>query len=427
MAKNLKIWVVYQFASTPDMPGSERSYQFAKAFARMGHEVTFLTSSFNHWGKIEKITNGEPFILSSEDNLRIVYLKTRPLYYQNNHRRFLNMLYFACALRTVSDKVATSPDIIIASYPSPFAALAAYRLSKKYEAAFVLEIRDLWPQVWIERKAFHRYHPFVVLLFALEKYLYSRTPVFITALPYVSDYLSERGITPQKIEWVPNGINLAEFIEASKGDTAYDGVDEILNSMNAERQKGKMIAVYAGGIGVGNRVDYIIEAARILRDEGENNISFCIVGEGHSKKDIIRSVSDNKLGSVKIWPAIPRRAIPNVLSHADVGLLCLRDNPIYRYGVNLNKVYDYMAAGLPVVFSAKVRNNLVDISGGGITVQPENPAEIAKALKKLLSMKAEARVDMGKRGFTHIAENYDVNDKLSKRYIDAISRNFTDS
>ena len=119
---------------------------------------------------------------------------------------------------------------------------------------------------------------------------------------------------------------------------------------------------------MGNRVDCILKAANVLKDKGENGISFVMIGEGHAKKELRKYVSDNKLDSVRIWPAISRKTVPKVLSRADVGILCLHDNPIYRYGVNLHKVYDYMAAGLPIVFSAKVRNNLVETSKAGITV-----------------------------------------------------------
>jgi glycosyltransferase involved in cell wall biosynthesis len=420
MKKKLTIWIIYQFASTPDLPGSERSYQFAKAFAQVGHQVTLWTSSFNHWGKVDKIKNDEPYIIEHNGKLKIIHVKTKPLYYSNNYKRFLNMVYFAHAILKISKTVA-APDIIIATYPSPFSAVAGYKLSVRYNAKFILEIRDLWPQVWVERKAFSRFHPFIVIMVALEKYLYKRTHIFVTALPYVGEYLSVRGIKPDKIEWIPNGINLEDVKAAIEEDISCHEINNIIDFMKLEKKKGKMSAVYVGGIGVGNRVDCIIKAARMLRDKGENSISFCIVGEGHSKNELMKYVSDNKLDSVRFWPAIPKRAVPKVLIHADVGVLCLRDNPIYRYGVNLNKLYDYMAASLPVVFSGKVKNNIVEISRGGITVQPENPTEIANALNQMKSMNAEERIIMGKRGYNYIAEHYDVNNKLSKKYLDIIN------
>ncbi len=411
--------MINQFAGTPDMPGSERNYLFAKTFAEMGNHVTLWTSSYSHWGKKETIKDKAPYIIKNEGNLRIIYLKNRPIYYRNDHKRFLNMINFAYVLLKVSKGILPSPDVVVASYPSPFAAVAANRLADRYNARFVLEIRDLWPQVWVERKAFSRYHPFIIILYALEKYLYKRTSIFIQALPYISDYLNERGVKPQKITWVPNGINLDDFKSLEKV-ASNDKVDEICNIMRSERESGKMNVVYVGSFGVGNRVDCILNAINMLESKGEKGVSFFLIGEGHSKKELMKYVSDNELTSVRIWPSIPRKAVPKVLSYADVGILCLHDNPIYRYGVNLHKVYDYMAAGLPIVFSASVRNNLVESSKAGITVLPGNSVEIVSALQKLKTMTREERVLMGNRGYEVIAEDYNIK-FLAEKFLDTVS------
>ena len=82
--------------------------------------------------------------------------------------------------------------------------------------------------------------------------MYKRTRIFIEALPYISDYLEERGVKPQKIYWIPNGINLDDF-KIMEHDPSYDEVNEICNFMNTEREKGKMIVVYVGSFGRGKQ------------------------------------------------------------------------------------------------------------------------------------------------------------------------------
>ena len=419
MKKILNIWTVSQFASTPDIPGMQRTYQYAKTFAEMGHHVTFWRSSYNHWGKKETITDGKPYAIQKESNFNIIRLKTRALYSKNNYKRFLNMLSFANSLLTTSKSINPIPDVVIGAYPSPFAALASYMIAKRYGAKFILEIGDLWPQVWVERKAFPRYHPFIMILFAVEKYLHKRTHNFVSSLPYVIDYLKERDVQGFRFSWIPNGSNLNDFKLIGKQDASSGSVSDILDAMNQERQQGKLNVVYIGGIGVGNRVDCIVKAAKILRDHGENKFHFTIIGDGHTRNDIIQYVSDNNLDSVKVWSPIVRKSVPMVLKSADIGILCLHNNPIYRYGVNLNKLYDYMATGLPVVFSANVRNNLVEEYKTGITVPPSDPDSIASALNKLSSMSVEERQIMGERGRRAIAEDYDVK-KLAKKYLDLI-------
>ncbi len=422
MKKKLNIWLIYQFACTPDLPGSQRSYHYAKAFAQMGHNVTLWTSSFSHWGKVETIQDDASYMVKSEGKLKIISLRTKPAYYRNNYKRILNLLNFAYVFSKISRTVRPLPDVIIASYPSPFAAFAAYRHAIKCNSKFVLEVRDLWPQVWVERKAFSRYHPFIITLYAVEKYLYKRTNILVTALPYVSDYLVDRGLKKQETFWIPNPVNLEDFVHRDDETTSNTECNSICDTMKINRQKGMMNVAYVGGLGPANRVDRILEAARILKDKGETNIFFTIVGEGHSKKDFIEFVSENKLNSVRIWPAVPGNTVPMILRCADVGVLCLHDNPIYKYGVNLHKIYDYMAVGLPIVFAARVRNNLVESAKSGITVSPGNADEIAAALQKFSSMTSEEISLIGNRGHNFIAENYDI-DKLSKKYLEIISRN----
>jgi len=330
------------------------------------------------------------------------------------------MLYFAYAFYKTSKAIKPKPDVIIASYPSPFAALAAYFLAKQYKAKFILEIRDLWPRNWIERGAYSRYHPFIIILSMLEKYLYSRTRYFVTVLPYVSEYLSERGIKPQKVSWIPNGIHLEEFKAAVQQAPSNEHVASILKDLREAKQRADMNVIYVGGIGVGNRVDYIVKAAHRLKERKEHHIAFFIIGEGHSKESLEKYVAVNGLDNVKIYSAIPRNDVPRVLNGSDVGILCLNDNPIYRYGVNLHKIYDYMAAALPIVFSAKVRNNLVESSGAGITVPPASPEGIAAALIKIRDMSDRERNEMGKRGRGYLSENFDINVNLIDRYMEII-------
>jgi glycosyltransferase involved in cell wall biosynthesis len=421
MKDKLNIWTIYQFASTPKIPGSERTYEFAKAFVSKGHAVTLWTSSFGHWGKVETIREkNRAFDVEVEEGIKIISLKTRPLYHRNDYRRFLNMIYFAYALFRTSKKINMKPDVIIASYPSPFAALTGYCLSKKYEAKFILEIRDLWPQNWIERGAFSKYHPFILILSILEKYLYSKTCFFVSVLPYFSEYLNAMKLRAKKILWIPNGINLFEFKKATIQKSSNKHVNRIISAICEAKKRGNLNVIYVGGLGVGNRVDCIVKAAHILKSNGIDDISFFIIGEGHSKEELKKYVSRYCPDIVTILSAIPRKDVPRILSQSDIGILCLNYNPIYRYGVNLHKIYDYMAAELPIIFSGKVRNNLVESAKAGISVPPASPEKIAYALVQIKNMSEDERVSMGKKGHEYLSDNFDITNKLVKKYMDII-------
>ena len=388
----------------------------------LGNDVTLWASSFGHWSKKESINGSEAFKTEVLDNLKIVTLKTRPLYYKNDLKRILNMLYFANAFTRISKDFKQTPDIIIASYPSPFAAYSAYKLARKLKARFVLEIRDLWPQNWVERGAFSKYHPFVQVLYRLEKYLYRNSDIIVTALPYVSEYLSERGIERNNVFWIPNAADLTDAASGGVSQPLDDESENIRGLMNENAKKNILNIVYVGGLGPANKVDTILEAAKILRDRNIKNVFFTVVGSGHSRENLIQYVKGNNIQSVRIWPAVSGSSVPGILKCADIGVLCLHDNPIYRYGVNLHKIYDYASAGLPIVFAAKVRNDLVALAKAGMTVPPGDPEAIAQSLLTLQAMDKEKRTAIGRRGYKYIAEHYDLS-VLSKKYLDIISSN----
>jgi glycosyltransferase involved in cell wall biosynthesis len=255
----------------------------------------------------------------------------------------------------------------------------------------------------------------VVLLYALERHLYKNADMICTALPFVSDYMRRKKIRRQGIFWIPNAVDLRSLrTESSNGNS------DICLSMQSQHKLGKLNVVYVGGLGPANRVDCILEAAKILQEKGENGLHFSIVGEGHARNQLSEYISSNNLDAVKLWPAVPAHAVSSILQRADIGVLCLHDNPIYKYGINLHKLYDYMAAGLPIVFSANVRNNLVESAHAGITVPPGDAGAIASALLKLKSSTVKQRSEMGMNGNRHISENYAL-EVLSKKYFDIIT------
>ena len=54
---------------------------------------------------------------------------------------------------------------------------------------------------------------------------------------------------------------------------------------------------------------------------------------------------------------------------------------VYRFGIAPNKVYDYLAAGRPVILAAEAANDVVHDAGAGITVPPDDPAALADAIR----------------------------------------------
>ena len=97
--------------------------------------------------------------------------------------------------------------------------------------------------------------------------------------------------------------------------------------------------------------------------------------------------------------------IPRLLARARIGLIVM--HPMVNKLESLPvKLFEYMAAGLPVVVSdLPLWRHIVQSSQCGLVVDPLNPAAVAEALVWLLRHPAEA-VEMGRNGQRAVAEQY---------------------
>jgi len=89
------------------------------------------------------------------------------------------------------------------------------------------------------------------------------------------------------------------------------------------------------------------------------------------------------------------------------------------YGFNSNKLYDYLAAGVPVIFAAKASNNPVNESGCGISTPTQDPKAIVEAIKYLLSLSSEELDKMKNRGRQYMLKYHDLS-MLAHQYVSVL-------
>ncbi len=385
----MNIWIFNHYALPPVYPGGTRHFDFSKELVKRGHNVKIFASSFLYSRLQEVKQYGEGKVYQKEmfDGVEFVWIKTVP-YSQNDYKRFYNMLSYCKNVKKAVEDLNEKPDIIIGSSVHLFAVNTAYKLSRKLGVPFVMEVRDLWPQTLIDLGV-SKLHPFVLLLGYLEKKLYSKALKIITLLPKSAEFIASKGVPGSKIEWVPNGISLARYEKL---------VDDFPNNE-------RFTLSYTGAIGKANSLQTVLEAAKLLKDE---KVLFRIVGEGPEKENLLKFKEENNLYNVEILPPVPKSEVVGILKSSDALIFNLEESPVFKYGISSNKLFDYLAAARPIVFSAKASNNPVDESGAGITVPPNSPEEFAKAVLKLKNMNKEELREMGKRGFEYVKQNHSI-------------------
>jgi glycosyltransferase involved in cell wall biosynthesis len=312
------------------------------------------------------------------DGVEFRWYWTSP-YQTNNWRRGLNWLSFAREVRRHA-RADCRPDIVIGSSPQPFAALGGWGMARRLEVPFVLEVRDLWPETLLAAGA--RKGAFYVAIGALMRFLYRRAIRVIVLAAGSRDYLSRGAVPLGRIVLVPNGVDVGMFDPGARAARAESDVVRV---------------VYAGAHGPLNGLDVLIEAARLVADDPR--LQFRLVGDGAAKPELEAKARALALPNITFDAPVPKREMAAVLAAADAGLMLLKSAELFRFGVSPNKLFDYCAAGLPVVCNVPGEvAELVEEAGAGVQAADGSPEALASALRALAEMPQVALRACGNAG-----------------------------
>ena len=408
-----RIWYVHPFAGGPGLGRFYRSWSLARAWRKMGVDAQVICPSFHHiFDRLEQrqgdeTIEGVPF--------RFIPAST---YRSNGLDRLWNMARFCVnLLRDPRLRVPEeqAPDLVIASSPHPFAFLPAARIARRYRAKLVFEVRDLWPLSVVELAGVRQGHPFVKLASWVERYAYRHADHVVSLLPAARDHMVERGLAAGKFLYVPNGID-----EDDAAPPAGDPPETPLIGRAREwRKAGKFVVAYTGAMGPPNALWALVEAADILQSRGNFVSQFALVGRGESKPELERFAARHGLRNVEFFDAVPKGELAWFLRLADAGFISLKRQPLFRFGVSPNKLFDYMLARLPVIYAIESANDPVGEAQCGLRIFAERPQAIADAVEKLIALPAERRKQMGDAGRAYALREHGYR-ALARRYIELI-------
>jgi|APSaa5957512535_1039671.scaffolds.fasta_scaffold18115_2 glycosyltransferase involved in cell wall biosynthesis len=385
------------FVSAYDAPRgqSARTYNFARELVGLGHDVTFITNGFNHFTRKEYLDSKERFRVEYIDGIRVLWLKTYP-YHSNGPARFLNMLSNAWQAYFRSDLIKQPFDIVVGPSVPLFTALSGYFIAKKRKAKFVFEIRDVWPQALVDLGYLSQKSLIVRLLSMIEIFLYKKSNHIISALPFVYEHISNYGVSKNKISYIPNGVFIKPYKERNKVK---------------ESSKDIITLTYVGNFSATHGVSLILDCAARMQDEP---IKFVLIG---ASKGYLKKFPSDNYKNVSIRPVIDKINVPMELIKSDILIASVKDTNVYQFGINSNKIYDYLAAGKPIIFSGNTPNNQIVEADAGIVIPPDDIDALHDAIMKMLEMTPAQRSELGERGRKYAEKNLDVK-ILSEKLID---------
>lgn len=128
-----------------------------------------------------------------------------------------------------------------------------------------------------------------------------------------------------------------------------------------------------------------------------------------------RIMSQKNIENIVFLEGISKQAVREVLPLGDCLYIGAKKSPLYSYGIGMNKLYDYMFSGRPVLCGMEAAENPVELAGCGLLIESESPQAIAEGIRRLKSMPPEERDAMGRRGQEYVKACHDYQ-VLAKEY-----------
>lgn len=371
-----------------------RAHEMCAYLTEQGHHVTVITEVPNHpSGIIPPAYRGrlsERTLENGIDVLRLWVWASPEKTFKSRMRFYLS---YMCMAALAGALIRGKYDLVYATSPPLFVGASGLAAATIRRIPFVFEVRDLWPESAVALGELSGKRA-IKAAEALEWLLYRRAARVVAVTQGIYDRLSERRVECNKLALVPNGANTEHFRFSAEGRAA------VRTQLGLH---GKFVVMYAGIHGIAQGLETLLDAASILQDLPD--IQFVFVGEGPRKAALTQRLADLNLQNVTMLPEVPSSKMPSYLSAADCTIVPLLDEPLFR-GALPSKMFESWATERPIVLSvAGEAQRVLERANAGIACRPQDPADIARAIRTLHDNPAAA-LEMGKRGRAFVLSHY---------------------
>jgi glycosyltransferase involved in cell wall biosynthesis len=374
----------------------------AAAWAAAGDDVTVLTGMPNHPTGVLP-PQYRRAIRRRERRDGYAVLRTW-LYATPNEgiaRKTLSHLSFMVSSVLLGWRASGPADTVVVSSPTFFSIASAWLLARLKRARFVVEVRDLWPAIFVELGVLTS-RRVIALLERLELAAYAAADEVVVVSDGFRENLIARGVPAGKVHTIRNGVSLDRFDPATPPDPYL--------RVGLGARPDECLVVYAGTHGISQGLPEAVQAATRLIGRP---IHLAFVGDGADKPRLRHQVTELALANVTLANTIPQELMPSLLATANILIVTLRDVPLFATFIP-SKIFEYLAAGRPVIGAVAGEAAQILREAGAVVVPPGDSAELAAAIRRLAA-DPEVRAIIAAQGRTYVERFFD-RAELARQY-----------
>lgn len=366
------LFLTDNFPPEVNAPAS-RTFEHCREWVRAGHQVTVITGAPNFpKGKLFPGYRNQLWQRETLEGIEVVRVWTYITANAGFARRTLDYLSFMVT-SFLAGLFQHRPDVIIGTSPQFFTNCAAWMLSVFRRRPFVFELRDLWPES-IKTVGAMQDSMALRLLERLELFLYRRAAAVVAVTESFRRNLVSRGIDPQKIAVVLNGVDLSRFQPLARDP-------ELAERLGLA---GNFVPGYIGTHGMAHALETLLEAAARIRALPEGaNVRFVLLGDGARKQALQEIAASRGLDNVLFLDTVTKADVPRYWSLLDASIIHLRQADNFTQVIP-SKLFEGMGMGIPVLHGVAGESaEIVEREGVGLMFEPENAEALCDSLLRL--------------------------------------------
>lgn len=408
----MKILVVSLYFPPEMGAPAGRFYDFAQHWVKAGHEVTVVTGFPNFpAGVIHDGYRGRVYQREEIDGVDV-----HRCWILTAKRRFLSRaLTYATFLVSSTLHVLLLRrqfDVVIATSPPPTVGLPGIVAAWRQRAPLVFDIRDIWPEAIVQSGRLK--NPLIIALFeGTARLIYRKSNKIAVVTEGWRKRLIDIEVEADKVEVLPNGVDVAAFDR-----DAREPLPPAFSVLDADAHW----FTYAGIFNKPQGLEVILEAAKKLREMAPRlyqESQFVLIGEGPTGDELRKLAARDQLERVVFIDRQPRAAVFATLRRSFANIVSLR--PRKDTSTVPSKIYECMASGRPILFSAAGEGGeTIRRAGAGAVTAPADADALARAMRDYLEAPATAD-RAGAAGRAFVVENFDRG-KIAVAFADLMER-----